>query len=371
MDTKVTVTEDLAAIKYFAQNNDKMLLSQLVFAMPYFTDDSIRKILQLRSPINLPKYSANNGWRPLDESVEVPVGEQGQFSKRVLTGKTGMKILQIRPQQYKQTFFADLVGPNAKNLPSSFAPYFWDAQNKQSASEITRGSFLGVDPDSISAYSAVATYSIGDRITFTKTSTVGEQYWEAVAATSAGESPSTDPAKWTNIDNRCLAKGIGTILKEEYSGLPATQKIAVGAHTSANMADHMKTMWRSLPDELKSGPGKWVIYCSISNGEKYIDHVQDKYYTGVTVEEAKMMTVRGSNGRCYVKPVEWMGSFNGLILTQEKNIVAGTDLAPDFTSIGKMIEDLHGYKTIQKAVLGFQIADLEIVYLDDSSDWTS
>lgn len=368
-DVKVQVTEDLNAIKYFGVNNQALLLSQLVFGLPYFTDPTIRQMPYLRKEENLPKYTATDGWRPLDENVNTTKGTQGVFSKRTIAPKTGMKILKVRPQQFKQTFMADYVGPNAKNIPVPFAEYFWKAQNAQTATEITRNSFWGLDPATITEWLAGSAYAVGDIKTFTKDAEVGEQYWECTVITSAGESPSTHPAKWKNVDNRCVAKGLGTILKAEYAGLPASQKIATGAHTDTNASAHAKQLWRSLPDELKSGPGKWVIYCSIATGEKYLDDVQTKHYNGVVTEEASMLVVRGSSKRCFIKPVEWMGSAPGMILTQEKNIVAGTDLSSDFATIGKMVDDLHGFHTIQKAVLAFQFADLEIVYLDDQG-WT-
>lgn len=365
-DTKVQVTEDLAAIKYFAQNNDRMLLNQLIFALPFANDPTIRKIMQLRSPMNLPKYSAADGWRPLDENIENPLGDQGAFSKRVITPRTAMKILKIRPQQFKQTFFADQVAPNAKEIPGGFAGYFWLAQTQQGATEITKNSFLGVDPDSIAAFSAVSTYDAGDRVTFVKDAAVGEQYWECIAGstTTAGDSPSTEPSKWKSIDNQCMAKGLGTIIKEEYAGLDATQKIATGALTSSNAYESIKTMYRSIDDSLKDGD-KFYAYCSISSGEKFLDDVDNKYYKGVVTEEATKLVVRGTNGNCIVKPVAWMGSHPGVIMTKANNLTFGTDIMPNFTSIGKMVEDLHGYKTIQKATLAFQIADTEILYLND------
>lgn len=47
-------------------------------------------------------------------------------------------------------------------------------------------------------YSATATYAVDDQVYFTDSSDRGN-YWKCVAATSAGESPSTTPSKWQVI----------------------------------------------------------------------------------------------------------------------------------------------------------------------------
>ena len=165
-----------------------------------------------------------------------------------------------------------------------------------------------------------------------------------------------------------MAEGWGTLIKALYSSLPASQKIATGAHSSSNTFTHVKTMYRSIADELKDGD-KFYAYCSISTGEKFIDEVDNTYYKGTVVDEATKLTVRGTNQNCIVRPVAWMGTHPGIIMTKANNLCFGTDLAPDFSTIGKSVDDLHGYKTIQKATLAFQIADTEILYLDDQG-WT-
>lgn len=369
-DTRVTVTDDLAAIAYYAMNNDQLILSGLVKALPYFTDPTIRKILYLRSRLNIPKYDAEEGWRPLDEAVEQPKGSQGKFSKRWIDPKTAMKILKIAPQQFKQTFYADQVGPNAADLPKTFAPYFWLQQNRRGATEIARNTFMSVDPDSVPAFNAGSTYAVGDRVTFEVSAVIGDQFWECKTATSAGESPSSAAAKWTNVDNKCMAKGWGTIIKDEINDIPAANKLATGAHNKTNIGTHLKDMYRAIPDELKDDNEKFIAYMNISNGEAFNDFENDQFYKGVTTDESGSMVVRGTNKNLIVKPVYWMQNHPGIIMTKSQNLIFGTDLQPDFTSIGKMVHDLHGYRTIQKATLAFQIGDFEPLFIDDNG-WTS
>lgn len=50
-----------------------------------------------------------------------------------------------------------------------------------------------------SAYSAEATYAVGDQILFTDSDSV-MNFWKCVTATSAGESPDTHPAKWEVLE---------------------------------------------------------------------------------------------------------------------------------------------------------------------------
>lgn len=362
---KYKVTEDLTAIKYFSQNNDAMILSWLLNGLDFLNDVTVRKIMNLLAPMNLPKYDALKGWRTLDETVKVPLGSQGKTSKRVITPFTMMKILEIMPQQFRDTFFAEQIGPNAKELPGGFAQYFWQQQMAVGADEINDGAFMGVSPDDVPAFNPASTYAVGNYVKFELTSGVGDQSFRCIAITTAGQSPTTHPAKWVAADNETLVKGWGTIIKAEYAGLPAANKISTGAITNTTAVAQFKAMYRALPEKMRNKNRKVIAYCSVSTHEKYQDDFNERYVKGVQVSDQKVTVARETNGNMILNPVSWMSGHGGVILTPEKNLVVGTNLTQDFTSIGKSVETLHGYSTIQKAMLAFQIADTEVLFVND------
>ena len=51
----------------------------------------------------------------------------------------------------------------------------------------------------------------------------------------------------------------------------------------------------------------------------------------------------------------------------DKNLKMGTDLTTDFTGIGKMIEFVHGYTCKIQLILAYQIADLDILFVNDQA----
>lgn len=370
---KVKVTEDLNAIKYFSMNNDSVILSWLLNDLGFLKDPTIRTIMNLRSPMKLPKYDALKGWRTLDEGVKVPLGTQGKFSNREIKPYTMMKILEVLPQQFRDTFYSDQIGPNAKDFPGGFAEYFWRQQMAVGADEINDGAFMGIDPDDIADFNPASTYAAGfapaNYVKFELVSGVGQQSFRCIGATSAGQSPTTHPAKWVAADNETLVKGWGTIIKAEYSGLPATNKINTGAITNTTACAQLKTMYRALPEKMRNKNRKVIAYCSLTTFEKYEDDFNERYVKGVQVADEKVRVVRETNGNCILNPVTWMAGHPGVIMTPERNLVVGTNQVNDFASIGKAIETHHGYSVIQKAMLAFQIADLQVLHVNDQG-WT-
>lgn len=91
----------------------------------------------------------------------------------------------------------------AAPIPYTFSPAGVTLVGTGSA--ISPGSPVFVDyrqpvPDYEGAtFAALSTYAINDQVYFTDSDGVGN-YWKCVAVTSAGESPSTTPAKWALIE---------------------------------------------------------------------------------------------------------------------------------------------------------------------------
>jgi hypothetical protein len=60
-----------------------------------------------------------------------------------------------------------------------------------------------------------------------------------------------------------------------------------------------------------------------------------------------------------------MGASRRTIITRPGNLVFGTDQVSNLNKIGKVVETLHGYRTVTKFTLAHQIRDLEFISVND------
>lgn len=328
-------------------------------------------IYNLTAPRILWQFVAGKGLRPVDTSVNGTTKNQGAFSARTITPKVGMKILEIVPEDLRDTFFSEQLKPNAKEYPEGFAEYFWEEQAKALGEEIELNIFDSVDPDTVPAFNPASTYAVGARVQFQLNVNDGVEFFRAIAAIGAGESPATNPAKWTDANAECVVKGIGTIIKaERTAGNLAGNVITTGALTNSNALDKIDTvMWGAIPEKVKRVTGGVTFYMSYNVYNKRKAALRalkggGNFYSEADLQEL-MKTIQDSDGRGKVKPCSWMGESQMVIATIDNNLTMGTNVLADITSIGKMIETLHGYKAIMKMILAFQVADLKPLYVND------
>lgn len=320
------------------------------------------------------RYDANDGMRPVDTNVEDTAREQGAFSIRYIEPRVWMKILKVIPEELRKTFLSEQLAAAAKDYPGGFAQYFWEEQGKRAAREINQNSYFGIDPESVAAWGSGSTYTVGQYVKFTKTATEGEEYWRCVTNTSAAESPTTHPAKWTNANNKCLAKGWGTLIAEEITATTIAP-ITLGSLTNANAFDKIDDeFYRSIPEEVRDNVDKITILMSGATFEKRRQHILTKFPNSaeIQVKEGNVSgKIWGSDGRDEVKKVSWLRGSNRIIaniqVDGKKNLVMGVDRLPDPTSIDEMIRVLHGYKTVMKGILAYQIADPSKLYVNEAA----
>jgi hypothetical protein len=356
-----TVTQtDITAIQNYAGTFDKKIITQIVNGLDIAKDLTIRR--NLTAPVALPKFSAEDGFRPVDTSIEEPDGSSGTFGVRKLIPRTGMKILKIVPEDLRGTFLSEGLDPNAKEYPAGFAQYFWEAQIKKLQAEINNNSFYGVDSFDITAFDAGTAYNVDQKVQYNKS------FYKVVTATSAGQTPDTHPAKFKKINNSSVAKGLGTIITEEYSTLPARNKITTGALDNTNGFDKITGFYTSLPEEIRPLGGEFKV--SQSTYDKYMLSALNKFTNGTSLLQVPGKpgaSVYGSDGKWIIKPCTWMAGSGRIIATLDGNLQMGTDQTSAFSSIGNIVPFLHGYKAIMKMILAFQIADLEVLFVNDQA----
>lgn len=358
-----TQQTDITAINNYAGQYESRIRTSIFTDLDIATD--LNLITNLTAPRILPKYKANDGLRPYDPDVRNSDGTSGSFSKRTIEPRTGMKILEVIPEELRKTYLSEQLRANAKDYPQGFAQYFWDEQIRKQKSEINNNAYFGVDGQTVAPYDPAVAYTVGVRMLFTDRS-----YYSCISATTAAQTPTTHPAKWLKVNNSSIAKGLGVIIAEEYAGLPTRNKIATGTLDATNTFDKVTNFYLSLPEEIRGVCG--VIRCSQGVYDNYNMSALAKFINGTSFLDVangggKIIgkSIIGSDGKFILKPGSWLSGSKRLIVDINQNLYMGTDLVSDLAGIGKMIEHVHGYVAKMQLILAYQIADLEILFVND------
>lgn len=357
----MSAASDATAIANYAGKYSKQLIQQFLNGLDFAKDLYVRR--DVRSPLNLTKLSVNAGIRQLNTGINSRKGSNRSYSGRTLTPRGGMKIIEIIPEDLRGTFMSDMLAVNAKEIP--FAAWVWQREFEKLASEVN-DNFYNSAYVAAASFDAAATYTAGDHVLFE------EVIYKCVSNTSAGESPTSAAAKWVDADAAVIFDGPGTIIASAITASDLTP-ISTGAITSSNAVAQLKAMWRSAPVAHRNRGMK--MFVSYDVFENYITDHNTKFGTGNSVSGNDLNEVnkhggvflKESNRKCLIKPATWMGSSGRVIMSLDNNLIVGTDALSDFNGIGKKVETLHGYNTIAKYMLGFQIQDLEALYVNDQA----
>ncbi|RIV20542.1 hypothetical protein DYU11_21085 [Fibrisoma montanum] len=359
----VTQQNDITAIGNYAGTYERQIRLSVFNGLDIVNDLNV--VRNLTAPRNLPKYAANDGFRPLDTSIVDPSGLAGKFSIRKLVPRVGMKIFRIVPEELRKTYLSEGLSPNAKEYPGGFAEYYWAEQIKKLQSEINDNSYNGIDSEDILPYDAGTAYTVGSTLLYDK------DYFEVVTATTAGQTPVSHAAKFKNINNKAVAKGPGTIIKEVYATLPARNKIATGTIDRTNAFRKITDFYLGIPEEIRALGG--IIRCSRGVYDDYCQNLLTTFTNGtdfmqvVDASGKKMsgMYIFGSDGLWILKPQSWMRGSRRLFTDVNRNLYVGTDQTADFNSLGQIVPFLHGYTTVMKMILAFNFADLDLLFVND------
>lgn len=354
------IASDTSALAAYAGTYSKQLISTMLNSLDIAKD--IKVIRNLRSDHKLTKISINAGIRPTNTSVSDPTGYNRVFSERTISMKGGMKIFRMIPEDLRSTFMSDMLDPNANTIP--FAEYVWTAEFEKLGDEVNESVYLADYNADAAEWASGSTYSSGDFVNF------NESIYEANASTSAGESPTTHPAKWDLRNAESICTGLGTIIANEITASALTP-VTTGAVSSSTAYGDFQDVWRNLDVALQKKSMNPTIYCSYDVFQKYVDNVETLFGNG-NLEELPELSggdvyLRKTARRCKIVPCTWMGSSQRIICTPKDNLVMGTNSLDDFNGIGKTVETLHGFDAICKYMLGFQIQDLAALSVNDQA----
>jgi len=351
---------DVEAIAKWAGKYDRTMIMQMLNGLDVFRDLTVDRNVSRYGKL-LPKFTAEAGLRPLDTNVEENGRKERTFGGRKLFVYDCMKLFKVIPEDLRESFLADMLQPGARREP--FAQWFWSREMEKLASEINDNFYDSEYHADAADYSAAATYTAGDYIKFTD-----DNYYKCVTNTSAGESPTTHAAKWEQVNDTVCFNGPGKIIADEITASNITP-ITTGAITedaTDGAFDQLREMYTSMTTAHKSKRGAALVSHSVF--EKYIASELAKF--GSSVANASMGNGRkyiyGTNNRWELRPCSWITGERIIMDLENKNLRVGTSISGDRgPRIGKVVETVHGYKTSAKFLLGFEISDLESLYVND------
>jgi hypothetical protein len=356
------VSANIDQIQGYLAKNSKALIGRTLNGLSFFQDQTLGRMFDLRNEVILPKYQGAKGARQLNTDIKDPKSK-GAWSKRTIVPRYGMKILRFVPNDYLGTYFSEFVGVNDKKVP--FEAFVMDQEMKTLAAEINDNIYYSKYLTADAYDVAKADYVIGNHVVFGDNSIV----YKAIATPGTAESPLTHAAKWEDADASVMMDGPGTIVAEEIA---ATNLIpfAGGTFDQTDGYDYILEQWGIIPEARKNSDMGMVAYASFGAAQDIATQSNTKFGSGThiannDIEEGVPFYLKGTNKRLLVIPSLWMGTSRRIIITKRKVLHFGTDLISDMNSIGKVIEDIHGYSTVSKWVLNSQFSDLEVVYVNN------
>ncbi len=362
VDNALYSSIDVSALTAYAGDYEKQLFSTLVNELDVAAD--IRVYPNIKNKKNLTKLTATANAKPF-VSTEEYQGNLG-YTPRVIEVKQGKTELLIDLEDYRDEWMADQMGvgshanKGAQNVP--FAEYTWNEIIKSLAAEINdRTSYFGFDSSSTAVWDSGTTYSIGNRVRLTENGVIN--YYEALAATLAGESPSTTPAKWKKVNAEAIAKGFKEIITEEIAASNISPVNTGAVTTGAEALAAQRALFRSLPVPYKKMGV--ALYQSYTDYELLMDGIEDKI-SKYTKDDNTPVYLPGTDKKCMVKPASWLSGSRRLMATPMNNLILGTDLLSDMNQI-KVLEGakLWTMPVGIKFAIGFQIRDLDALAVGD------
>src|SRR5690606_3995235 len=109
------VTVDTSALQSYGGKFGKQLLMQTLNGLDIAQDITV--IRNLRAPRHLPKLTVGAGLRPHNTAVETADNPGRAWSSRTISPREAMKIFEVIPSQYRDTFMSEMLAPGALREP--------------------------------------------------------------------------------------------------------------------------------------------------------------------------------------------------------------------------------------------------------------
>jgi len=355
---------DLTLIKNYAGEYQQSLLKRLYFALDAGAT-GITTMPGLKNALTLTKILKKKGVKPFT-GVEASRVNSISYVPRVLNVSKAQHDDLINPSDYLGTFLQVNrgKGENAANMTIPFQQVVMETVMNEVADEIVRDAiYNGVGASPFSAYNAATVYHAGDLIKYTQDGEL--RYFICLATTVAGENPDTSSAKWDWAGGRAICVGFGKIIADAITNgdiLPS-QIASTGAIDSANAYAQYISVWRKLPEVVRTKGG--TILSSVTSYECLLDDYENKVSKNFEVVDGITYLAK-TDRKAKILPVNWLSGKGRVIGTADGNFWMGTDQTSDMNAL-KVIEKMYQLQIGLTFMLGFQIADLEVLAVNDQA----
>lgn len=352
-------TTDVDAIAKYGNKNAAALIGQVLNRLEIFNDMKVNRLASREGTL-LPKFKAEAGQRPLNTNIEENGRKERSFGGRKLYVYDAMKLFKIIPEDLRTSYLSDMLAPGALKIP--FEQWVWEKEMEMLESEINDNSYLSDYAGDAAEWDAGTAYTYSATVPTYKTFGDDESIYKLLSTTTAAQSPTTHPAKWEQVNSGVTCTGIGTIIADEVAAtsLPVTN---TGAITASNALDKVELIVDSMTVAHRKKGG--VIRVSPLVYAHYLKQEKAVFPTALTQDMGDgKKYVYGQNKKWEIREASWMGISERIIATQFDNLVAGTNLTAN-PGLTKTVQTLHGYKSVAKWLIGFEIADLECLYVNE------
>lgn len=355
----VVPTTDVDAIAKYGNKNAAALIGQVLNRLEIFKDMKVNRLASREGTL-LPKFKAEKGMRPLNTNIEENGRKERSFGGRKLYVYDAMKLFKIIPEELRTSYLSDMLEPGALIIP--FEQWVWEQEMLTLESEINDNNYLSDYGGDATEWESGTAYTYSATVPTYKTFGDDESIYKLLSTTTAGQSPTTHPAKWEQVNSGVTCTGIGTIIADEVaaSNLPVTN---TGAITSSNALDKIELIMNDMTVAHRKKGG--LIRVSPLVYAHYIKHEKAVFTAALTQDMGDgKKYVYGQNKKWEIRECSWMDTSERIIATQFENLVAGTNLTAN-PGLTKTVQTLHGYKSVAKWLIGFEIGDLECLYVNE------
>lgn len=354
---------DVDAIAKWAGKYSKTLMGQMLNGLDVFKDLTVDRNVSLFGKV-LGKFKANGGLRPLDTGVTDNGNSQRSLGGRKLMVYDAMKIFNIIVDDLRPSFLSDMMEPGAKEIP--MAQWFWTKEFEKLGSEINDNFASAEYAGDAQAWASGTAYTFSASVPTYRKFGANNDIYRLVSTTLAGESPTTHPAKWLKVNERVTHDGPLTIIKKEITAGAHTNVVATGSITDSNALTKIEQIYNFMAVPHRNAGG--VVWVSPIDYACVLNHYRSMYPTHVNNNNGDDTIYVFQGGKKWpIRMATWLGTSRRVIFdVQNSNLIAGTNLAT-LPGVTKTVETLHGYDAVSKFLIGFQIADLEVLYTNDQA----
>jgi hypothetical protein len=277
-----------------------------------------------------------------------------------LTVEAFQRDILIEPAKYRKSHFAyeRTAGEGSKNKSIPFEAYTMKRVLENDAAILNnQTAFFGVGIDAFPAFDAGKAYVKGERMKIFHKGEV--QYFTALVATVAGETPETAKVKWSNSNALAICTGLGTRLKTARSQGEIKKVISSGG---LSPYDLFKKLFRSHTDARKAVGVS--IYVQTGAYEELLDDFENKVGKYTENDGSGRMYLSNTGRKGLIVPATWMSGSSMAFSGPVDNFEMGTDLLSDLNQVN-IIPDVYQLKMGIVGVLGFNFQDPEEVVITD------